>query len=45
MVRKNSEGMSPVDESLQHVEESPDINSNPESKEKAKPLKKKAEVS
>ena len=45
MAGKDSEGMSPVDESLQHVEESPDINHNPESREKDKPLKKKAEVS
>ena len=45
MAGKDSEGMSPVDESLQHVEESPDINRNPESEEKVEPLKKKAEVS
>ena len=45
MVGKDSEGMSPVDESVPHVEESPDINRNPESREKDKPLKKKAEVS
>lgn len=43
MAGKDSEGMSPVDESVQHVEESPDINRNPESREKDKPLKKKAE--
>ena len=45
MAGKDSEGMSPVDESIQHVEESPDINRNPESREKDKPLRKKAEVS
>ena len=45
MAGKDAEGMSPVDEFLQHVEESPDINHNPESREKDKQLKKKAEVS
>ena len=45
MAGKDSEGMSPLDESVPHVEESPDINRNPESREKDKPLKKKAEVS
>ena len=34
-------GMSPVNESLQHVEESAELNRNPESREKEKPLKKK----
>jgi len=38
-------GMSPVDESLQYVEKSPELNRNPESREKEKPFKKKAEVS
>ena len=38
-------GFSPVGESLQHVEESPKLNRNPESREKEKPLKKKAELS
>ena len=38
-------GMSPVNESLQHVKESAELNRNPESREKEKPLKKKAEVS
>ena len=32
MVGKDSEGMSPVEESLQHVEESPELNRNSESK-------------
>ena len=45
MVGKDSEGRSPVDESLKHVEESPELKHNPESREKDKPLKKKAAVS
>ena len=45
MAGKDSEGRSPVDESLKHVEESPELNHNPESREKDKPLKKKAAVS
>ena len=44
MVVKDSEGMSPVDESIQHVEESPELKRNPESRKKDKPLTKKAEV-
>ena len=42
---KDSEGMSPVDESIQHVEKSPELKHNPESREKDKPLTKKAKVS
>ena len=45
MAGKDSEGISPVDESLQHAKESPELNRNPESRKKDKPLKKKAEVS
>ena len=45
MAGKDSEGMSPVEESLQHVEEFPELNRNPELREKDKPLKRKAEVS
>ena len=45
MAGKDSEGMSPVEESLQHVGEFPELNRNPELIEKDKPLKKEAEVS
>ena len=30
MAGKDSEGMSPIDESLQHAKESPELNRNPE---------------
>ena len=40
MAEKDSEGMSPVEESSKHVEESPELNRNPEPREKDKPLKK-----
>ena len=39
MAGEDSEGMSPADESLQHVEESLELNRNPELAEKDKPLK------
>lgn len=40
MAGKDAEIISPVDESHQHVEESLELNCNPESGEKDKPLRK-----
>jgi len=45
MAGKDSEDISPVDESSEDVEESPELTRNPEPREKDKQLKKKAEVS
>ena len=41
----DSEGMSPIEESPKHVEESPELNRNPEPREKDTPLKKNTDVS
>jgi len=43
MAGKDAQGMSPIDKSLNQVEESPEFTRNPESREKDKPLKKTAE--
>ena len=45
MAGKDSEDISPVDESSEDVEESPELTCNPEPREKDKQLTKKAEVS
>ena len=45
MAGKDCEDISPVDESSEDVEESPELTCNPESREKDKQLTKKAEVS
>ena len=45
MAGKDCEDISPVDESSEDVEESPELTCNPEPREKDKQLKKKAEVS
>ena len=45
MAGKDSEDISPVNESSENMEESPELTRNLETSEKDKQLKKKAEVS